>query len=501
VPYLPSFAKRTIGSKQDSVKFATDFDATIKDLYRDVYFTTIAKKLKAAELTFLCEPYGGPWRQDEIMPLIPAVMTEFWTHGGKYAPYELDPTVAALRKSGQNIIEAEAFTSDPKESKWSETPAWLKSIGDAAFCAGVNRMILHRFVHQPWDDKYKPGNTMGQWGTHFDRTQTWWKPGKALVDYWTRCQALLQWGKVVLPSNDDFTSTTTEGTLELKQIHRAADGADLYFVANTSRTAGAATCNFKIRGRQPELWDPVTSVIRKLPQYKENNGITSVQLQFDSSQSFFVVFRHKPGEKANPKNFAALKEITVLTGAWKVKFDAAWGGPKEVVAFPSLQDWSQHREPGIRYYSGTAVYTKSFRVVTSQLRSAKPLYLHLGTVNHIARVRMNGRDLGVVWTAPWQIRIPKALVKSGINKLEIEVTNVWANRLIGDEQEPDDMVWMPAPFGGNAQYVKEFPAWFLKGTPRPSKARYCFTTWNYFTKDSPLIASGLLGPVRLMQEE
>ena len=114
-------------------------------MYRDVYFTTIAKKLKAANLVFLCEPYGGPWRQDEIMPLVGSVMTEFWTHHGKYSPYELEPTVAALRKSGQNIIEAEAFTGDPADSKWDETPAWLKPIGDAAFCAGVNRMVYPPF--------------------------------------------------------------------------------------------------------------------------------------------------------------------------------------------------------------------------------------------------------------------------------------------------------------------------------------------------------------------
>lgn len=115
-------------------------------------------------------------------------MTEFWTHGGKFSPYQLEPKVAALRKAGQNILEAEAFTGNAKYSQWNETPAWLKPIGDAAFCAGVNRLILRRFVQQPWNDRYKPGATMGRWGTHFDRTQTWWEPGKALVTYWQRCQ-------------------------------------------------------------------------------------------------------------------------------------------------------------------------------------------------------------------------------------------------------------------------------------------------------------------------
>jgi len=101
-PYLPILAGQAVGDNvSDSMKFVSDFDATIKDLYRDVYFTTIAKKLKVAKLTFLCEPYGGPWRQDDIMPLVGSVMTEFWTHGGTYSPYELDPTVAPLRKLGR----------------------------------------------------------------------------------------------------------------------------------------------------------------------------------------------------------------------------------------------------------------------------------------------------------------------------------------------------------------------------------------------------------------
>ena len=500
IKYLPQFAKRTVGSSIDSLKFAHDFDATINDLYRDVYFTIISRKLKAVHLTFLCEPYGGPWRQDEIMPLIPNVMTEFWTHGGKYMPVELEPTVAALRKSGQNIVEAEAFTGDPRESKWSETPAWLKSIGDAAFCAGVNRMILHRFVQQPWGDQYKPGNTMGQWGTHFDRTQTWWKPGKAMVAYWARCQALLQWGKIVLASKDDFKSTTTNGLLDIKQIHRNGDGTDIYFVANTARTAGKADCSFKVTGKQPELWDPVTKTMRNLPQFTDANGTISIPMKFDSAQSFFIVFRKQISNAITGENFTEAKEILTLGGPWQVQFDPLWGGPIKPVSFASLQDWTTSADAGIKYFSGTAVYTKTFNVTAAQLAGTKPLYINLGQVNHIARVKINKVDMGVVWTAPWTVKIPVGVLKTKVNKLEIEVTNVWANRLIGDEQEPADIEWVPGPLGLGALYLKEFPDWFLNKQPRPSKGRFCFTTWNYFDKNSPLISSGLLGPVKLERE-
>ena len=499
--WLPVFAKRTIGSKQDSLQFRNDFDATVKDLYRDVYFTIISNKLKAANLRFLCEPYGGPWRQEEIMPLVPNVMTEFWTHGGNYSPYELEPTVAALRKSGQNIIEAEAFTGDPTDSKWNETPAWLKPISDAAFCDGVNRLILHRFVQQPWNDKYKPGATMGQWGTHFDRTQTWWKPGKALVTYWQRCQALLQWGNIVMPATADFMVSDTT-VKSIRYIHRKDGINDIYFVSNTSRTAVASTCTFRITGMQPELWDPVTATMQNLPQYSDDGTYVSIPLSFQESQSFFIVFKKKTihTRPVAITNFPFLKEVKTLTGTWQVQFDTAWGGPAQPVSFNPLQDWTTRPEPGIKYFSGTAVYRKLFDMPAGEASNKGAMYLDLGVVKHIATVMLNGKNLGVVWTAPWHIKIPAGLLKSNGNQLVIEVTNVWANRLIGDEQEPADMEWLTGHMN-SGNFLKEFPDWFLNNQPRPSKGRYCFTTWNYFTKNSPLVSSGLLGPVRIIKED
>ena len=152
------------------------------------------------------------------------------------------------------------------------------------------------------------------------------------------------------------------------------------------------------------------------------------------------------------------------------------------------------RKPGIKYFSGTAVYRKTFDVAPAKLSA--PLDLDLGAVRHLARVNVNGKDLGVVWCAPWSVRIPGGLLKAGGNRLDVEITNVWANRLIGDEQEPPDCQWLPGHMGYGG-FLKEFPEWFVKGQPRPSQGRCCFTTWNYFTKDSPLVSSGLLGPVRL----
>jgi alpha-L-rhamnosidase len=500
-PFLPTLAKRTVGSVEETKKFEVDFAATIKDLYRDVYFATNARLLREAKLTFMCEPYGGPWRQDDIMPHVARVMTEFWTNGGKFEPFELGETVAALRKSGQNIVEAEAFTGRPEESQWTETPAWLKPIGDAAFCAGVNRLVLHRFVHQPWDDRYQPGNTMGQWGSHFDRGQTWWEPGKAMVRYWQRSQALLQWGRIQ-EAPQDFTPGLTTGGLNLQSIHRHSPDADVYFVANLAREGGAARCGFAGAGRQPELWDAVTGTRRDLPEYETTAGRTIVPLEFAPAQSFFVVFRKKAGPAApGAKNFPEPKKVQELIGPWAVTFDPKWGGPDRPVTFANLEDWTKRAEPGIKYFSGTATYRKSFDLAA--VETALPdsgAALDLGVVQHIARVRLNDHDLGVVWCAPWRVAIPPGVLKAQGNRLAIEITNPWANRLIGDEQEPPDSEWNQGHMGFGGP-LKQFPAWFLQGTPRPSGGRLTFTTWNYFNKDSALVPSGLLGPVTLVAQK
>lgn len=499
LPYLATFAGRTIEGIQQTATFKTDFTKTVEDLYRDIYFTTIAEKLKAADLKFYCEPYGGPWKVDEVVPLVSNVMGEFWTNDGVYSPYELDGLIKPLRNSNKNIFAAEAFTGQPAYSKWNETPAWQKPIGDEAFCVGVNKLIIHRFTEQPWDDKYKPGAAMGQWGTHFDRTQTWWKPAKAMVFYLQRCSALLQWGHYVPASLEDFGLELSNSNMVVKEIHRRNNNTDIYFVANTSHYPGKANCSFNIKDKQPELWDPVTGNIRNLNVFAEKDGKATIPIDFDDAQSFFIVFRNKiTVHAAATTDFAISKPIMLLDSNWQVTFDSAWGGPPKPVQFETLTDWTTNNDDGIKYYSGTAIYSKTFTIPgTVLMHKQQKLFLNLGKVNCIARVFINDVDAGVVWTAPWKINIPVSLLKP-VNKLKIEVTNVWSNRLIGDEQQPPDMEWLPNEYFYNSgQYLKEFPAWFLNHQTRPSKKRYCFTTWNYFDSHSALSPSGLLGPVQL----
>ena len=195
-PFLATFAKRTVGSDGGEPRVPGGFRAHGEDLYRDVDFGVSAQIGHAAGLQIRSEPYEGPWVVSEVVPKFDQVAAEFWRkNGGKYAPYMVKEVVAGARAAHQNVVTAEAFTAYPVESQWDETPEALKPAGDLAFCEGINRFMLHRFTHEPFGLKYRPGIVMGQWGTHFDRTQTWWEPGKAYVQYLTRCQGLLQWGK------------------------------------------------------------------------------------------------------------------------------------------------------------------------------------------------------------------------------------------------------------------------------------------------------------------
>ena len=507
-PWLPVLAGRTVGSEVETAKFQADFERTVKDLYRDCYFATIGPMAHEKGLKYVCEPYQGMWEISEVVTLLDVAAVEFWTTDGRYSPFDLDPVIEAVRlrpdRPRHQLIVAEAFTTQPQFGNWTEYPAWLKPIGDAAFCAGVNRVNIHHFVQQAFDERYRPGNVMGQWGMHLGRYQTWWQPGHAWLAYLWRCQALLQRGEYVPPSEGTSlrvaTDDPSEPGVEIHSIHRQDGGTDFYFVANTAWRAGKVECFFPVKGKQPELWDPVENSVRDLMGFERTADGIRLSIEFAETQSYFVVFQRalgagRGGTQERRADFVQLQTVQEAGGSWQVRFDRKWGGPG-AVEFAKLADWTQSEDPGIRYYSGTAVYTK--KLDCAALVAGKRVYLELGEVKHIAEVRLNGKDLGVVWTAPWRVDITEAL-RSGANELEVAVTNVWANRLIGDEQHPADIEWqIGEPKFKGGYFLREFPEWFLKNEPRPVKERLTFTTWNYFNKDSSLVASGLLGPVRIV---
>ncbi len=185
------------------------------------------------------------------------------------------------------------------------------------------------------------------------------------------------------------------------------------------------------------------------------------------------------------KNFPQPEVLFEVNNPWKVSFDPKWGGPENVV-FDKLDDWTSRPEEGIKYYSGIAYYQNTIKLPENIIDDKKTdVYIDLGEVNNLARIHVNGKDMGVVWTAPFRIKITDAVV-SGDNRLDIEVANLWPNRLIGDEHKPDDGI-------KNGQW----PEWLINGKPRTS-GRYTFTTYKHYNADSPLLKSGLTGPVKIL---
>ncbi len=256
--------------------------------------------------------------------------------------------------------------------------------------------------------------------------------------------------------------------LPLDYIHRTSGDAEIYFIANRTNFAATATVAFRVMGKAPELWNAVTGEHKFATAYEEKDGQIFVPLNFAPCGSWFVVFResaaaHPAIAKSNSLNFSTVSEIS---GAWTVRFDPKWGGP-ESVQFDSLVSWPTRPEAGIKFYSGTAVYEKTFEIPGSKLKiKNSKLFLDLGDVHEIAEVKVNGKSCGTVWSPPWRVEVTDAL-KSGENKLQIEVVNFWPNRIIGDASLPNEQ-------------------------------RLTQTNIRKLTAQTPLEPAGLLGPVQLL---
>ncbi len=248
--------------------------------------------------------------------------------------------------------------------------------------------------------------------------------------------------------------------------HRRLPVGDLYFVSNQSDQPLNIAPAFRIAGKQPEFWDAVTGNIRDLPDFTAEQQSTVVPLKLAPYQSGFVVFRKAAsasGKQAD--NFSEPTTIATLAGPWTVSFNQKMRGPAAPVTFAQLTDWTQHSNEHIKYYSGKATYLTTFQ--SPQVPEGSELYLDLGRVGVMARVKINGQPVGGVWTAPWRVNITD-VIKGGENKLEIEVVNTWVNRLIGDSKLPPEQ-------------------------------RKTWTNVNPYTSESALQPSGLVGPVTLQQ--
>jgi hypothetical protein len=247
------------------------------------------------------------------------------------------------------------------------------------------------------------------------------------------------------------------GQGKLLWTHRADESGEAYFVSNQEDTAVEVSPSFRVTGRQPEWWDNVSGVMRDLPEFTQEKNRTIVPLKLAPRGSGFVIFR-KPTDKplGAGENFPEPKVVQTLDGPWKVRF-----GKNDERTFEPLSDWSVNEDPTIRFFSGPAVYSKTF---TIDEVPRNPL-LDLGKVEGVASVKLNGKDLGVLWANPRQADV-NGLLRKGENTLEVEVVNGWRNRILGDFKLPE----------------KERTTWTAVQTLRP---------------EDSLQPSGLIGPVEI----
>ena len=191
--------------------------------------------------------------------------------------------------------------------------------------------------------------------------------------------------------------------------------------------------SFRVTGRAAEIWHPETGST-ELASYTIENGVTRVPLHLVSNDAVFVVFRNKTNEKSFSVNNPVERQLAQVTGPWNVTFQADRGAPEKIM-LESLTPWNENADMGIKYFSGTGTYSKTIQVASVWLTKGNQIWLDLGSVKNLAEVVVNGKSLGVVWKTPFRVNVTESL-KPGENSLEIKVTDLWVNRLIGDVQ-PD----------------------------------------------------------------
>ncbi|HEY5510978.1 MAG TPA: glycosyl hydrolase [Prolixibacteraceae bacterium] len=262
----------------------------------------------------------------------------------------------------------------------------------------------------------------------------------------------------------DFEYAISQDTTNILFVHRKLADIDIYWVNNRKNKVENLEATFRIDGKAPEIWHPETGLIEDV-SYSISEGRTTIPLKMKQNDALFVVFRKKAKSSSLTLKQPVEKQLAVIEGAWDVTLHSKFGTTKQII-LNELTSWSENADLDVKYFSGTGSYTKTIQSNADWFKEGSQIWLDLGSVKNLAEVVVNGKSLGIIWKTPFRVNVTEAL-KQGENTLEIKVTNLWVNNLIGDMQ----------------------PGVTNKKT---------YTTMEFYQADSPLQASGLLGPVKLL---
>jgi hypothetical protein len=303
-------------------------------------------------------------------------------------------------------------------------------------------------------------------------------------------------GMILSPEKFDQVLAEIQPDCELpdstEYCHHNIDGNSFYFVSNQTYTERNIIATFRVSGKIPEIWNPESGEIYPASNWKATpGGRTEVALDLSEAESLFVVFRKSTGKKGDSKPSASYKELSQLDDSWTVSFDKHYV-PQGQINLDRLIPLNEHADFDVRHFSGTATYLTTFKVE----KVNKQIFLDLGDVQVIAEVTLNGKRFKTLWKPPFRLDISD-VAQSGENSLEVKVTNLWVNRLIGDEHFP---AWEGRVNGDKMKRGKNYnalPAWLVKGEAMPEDDKKAFSAWCHWSMDDELLSSGLIGPVKI----
>lgn len=332
-------------------------------------------------------------------------------------------------------IDAPSFQSDAEAKKWKAV------------------------VNELW--------TKGKEETKSKQGSVSWKLGKGTVVVLPFLDT--DFTKIGIQADVLFSDAATNDRSSIAWTHRKNGDEEIYFLSNQIEEKRQVEVSFRVVGKIPVWYNPVTDKNSALSNWKIENGRTIIPLTLDANESGFVIFKEETAAlsaKGN-QNASEFETVQTLDEKWEIQFDAEFKGPKEMMKINKLFDWSTSENEQIKYYSGTAVYKKDF---VWKGKNSDKIWIDLGSIANLAEVTINGEDCGTIWTFPYRTDISKTL-KKGKNTIVIKITNTWANRLIGDQKLPE-------------------------------KERLTWTTAPYRLVESEnLLKAGLLGPVRIVKEK